>query len=42
MLDDKRYLVLIGMKIKNYRQMRRMSQQELAEQVNITLVKKLQ
>ena len=36
MLDDKRYLVLIGMKIKNYRQMRRMSQQELAEKVGYT------
>lgn len=41
-MDDNRLLQLIGMKVKTLRQRKRMSQQELAEQVNITLVKKLQ
>lgn len=41
-MDDNRLLQLIGIKVKTLRQRKRMSQQELAEQVNITLVKKLQ
>lgn len=41
MLDDNRYLELIGLKVKLLRQRKRMSQQELAELVNITLVKKI-
>lgn len=36
MLDDKRYLELIGFKVKLLRQRKRMSQQELAEMVGYT------